>query len=363
MTTHIRALVVLTFALLIAGCSKSSTSPNEGGSSDGVTLIPAKISTAQEPNVDASSVEDVWANASALTVSASPMSGGVNFVGANRTFPVTIKSLVSDQRIFFLVQYSDPSEDYLRTPIAFTGGNPADSTNWQTTPAYDDGVSFFFEMVPGTSDGGLQSFKANGCAALCHTTNGGWGPGMFAEDSGMYDVWYWHSGKSNGDGYAEDNTSQGDPTFGIVKDDANADDYRNNTLKFDSGYFPQRVAGGNNQQLDMLRFLAEETAAKFDPRKPNPATGTAWASGDRVPAYTIGNPTPGNDYFDVHSRGYYSNGQWTVKFSRDRVPQQFHQDVAFTSGKKYLFSFAIHDATPANNHYGAANKSFTLAIP
>lgn len=357
---------LLVVMLVVSSCSKSTstTSPGDTNTGDSASLAPAKIATSSEPDVNSATVETVWSTATPLTVSVSPMTNGVNFVGANRTFPVTIKSLVSDQRIFFLVEYADPTEDYLRTPLAFLGGNASDSLRWSRIPTYDDGVSFIIEQIPGSTDNGAQTFKANGCAMLCHANaTGSWQRGMFSEDSGTYDLWYWHSGKSNADGFAEDNVLQGAPIYGLQKDDANYDNYRNNTLKFDSGYLPSRVAGGNNRQLDMLKYIADETATNFSGTKPNPATGNAWAAGDRVPAYTIGNPTPGNDYFDVAARGTYSNGKWTVKFSRALVTGPGKLDVSLVSGKSYKFSFAIHDATPPDNHYGVANKYFTLQIP
>jgi hypothetical protein len=115
--------------------------------------------------------------------------------------------------------------------------------------------------------------------------------------------------------------------------------------------------------LDMSRYLATETAQNFDGTKNNPSTGAKWAVGDRVPGFTIGNPTPGNDYFDVQARGYYSGGKWTVKFARVLTPQANHLDITLKSGSTYRFSFAVHDATPPDNHYGVANQAFTLQIP
>lgn len=354
--------LTVAFAACISACSKSDTSvnpvPNTG---DSTTMSATSIAAADEPDVNSASVESVWSTATAMTTTVSKI--GQNFVGADRHFPVSIKSLVSGENIFFLVQYDDPTESYLRIPLAFTGKDPSNQKNWAQIPTYDDGVSFFFEQIPGTSDAGNLSFKTNGCAMLCHTDHSISDPGMFSEDSGKYDVWYWHSGKSNADGYAEDNISIGNPIFAMIKDDPNADDFLNNMLQLDSGYLPYKVSGGNNDGLDQSKFISAKTSVGFNPTSPNPATGAAWKTGDRVPAYLIGTPVVGNDYYDVQSRGFYSNGKWTVKFKRALSTSSGHLDIGFTHGGTYQFSFAVHDATPPDNHYGVANQPFTLNIP
>lgn len=359
----LRFALTATLVAGISACSKSTstTDPPVVVNGDSTALTATTITTNDEPDVNSATVESVWSGATAMTINVSKI--GQNFQGADRHFPVTIKSLVSDQKIFFLVQYADPTESYLRTPLAFTGGDASNRKNWARIPTYDDGVSFVFEQDAGTSDLGNLSFHANGCTMLCHSDNSLGKAGMFPEDSGRYDLWYWHSGKSNADGYAEDNICEGKPILAMIKDDANTDDFLNNTLVLDSGYLPFKVAGGNNRQLDLSRYLAAETAQNFDASKPNPTTGAAWSVGDRVPAYMIGNPTPGNDYYDVAARGYYNNGIWTVKFERDLTPQSAHLDVAFKSGSTYHFSFAVHDATPPDNHYGVANQEFRLKLP
>ncbi|HYM19612.1 MAG TPA: ethylbenzene dehydrogenase-related protein [Candidatus Kapabacteria bacterium] len=356
----ISVVLLIVAAMSVAGiisCSKTTTGP--GTPASGATLNVLLISAGDAPDVNSSNIEAVWQNATALTVNASKI--GTDTAGVARSFPISIKSLVSGTDIYFMVQYADPTEDYLKMPLKFNGGDAADPARWQKQSVYDDGVSFAFEQVPGKS--GNLTFTSNGCAMLCHTPTTPNGPGMYSDDSGQYDVWYWHSGKSNGCGYADDDISEGNPVYQLLSDDASVENYQNNADDFTGGSIPAKIAGGNNQQLDKRYFVEFETGQAFTGKEKNPATGSPWAAGDRVPGYTIANPTPSNDYFDVQARGYWSNGMWTVKFHRKLNTGVDHLDTQFAHGKSYLFSVAVHDATPPDVHYGDANSSFTLAIP
>jgi hypothetical protein len=201
---------------------------------------------------------------------------------------------------------------------------------------------------------------------LCHTTTTSqWTKGMFSESDGNYDLWYWHAGKGNGSGYADDKMSIGLPNFDIESDDGNAEIYHNNVIDDNPGFEPYLVAGGTNRGLDKRYFIAEETKQTFaNGVSTNPATNKAWAAGDIVPAFSLSKPLdPSNDYFDVHAKGYYANGKWTVKFQRKLNTGTSPLDTQFASGNEYLFSFAIHNNNAPGDHYGVANKSFKLKIP
>lgn len=361
---HLSLVVpALIFSVLLASCS-SKDSPTTTTTTDPTSLQAFKVTNPGDlPSVNTSTIEPIWQSATSLTLTASKM--GANFSGSDRTFTVDVKSIVSDNDIYFLVQYDDPTEDYLRTPLAFLGGDPKDPTRWTKLKAYDDGVSLIFEMTPGKS--GAMTFGDNGCAMLCHTSaTGSASAGMYSEDTGKYDLWYWHSGKSNGSGVADDDAVLGDPNFGILSDDNNAENYQNNILDGPtSGYTPYKVAGGNNRNLSKSDFVANETAVIFASNNTiNPTTGAAWKSGDRIPGFTIANPTPtSSDYFDVQSKGYWANGKWVVKFHRKLITNTSGSDVALVSGRQYLFSLAIHDNNSPDNHYGASQKAFKLIMP
>jgi hypothetical protein len=363
-------------AFLFAGSALLSCSSKDNpSSSNSVVKTPDSSSTttvasfklasdADAPDYNSSTVESIWSNAIPLAVTASAI--GDNFTG--NSFPVTIKSVVSSQNIYFLVQYSDPSPNYFSQPLHFHGGLPSTSANWtidETT--YEDGVSLIFEDPAHQGLTRSKTFSTDGCTMLCHTiSTSQWMKGMFAENDGRYDLWYWHAGKGNGSGYADDKISIGDPNFGIIKDDDNAEIYHYNVISDNPGYEPYLIAGGANRNLDEKFFIAEETAVPFTNNLTlNPVTQKSWAVDDIVPSFTLAIPQdPSNDYLDVRAKGYYSNGTWTVKFQRKlNTGGSDHLDTQFASGNEYLFSFAIHNNNAAGDHFGVANQSFKLKIP
>jgi len=354
-----KSISYLTLCAVLSGalisCSSQNNPSGTTPTNTATTLTPFKLaSDADAPNYASPSVEAIWANATPLTVTASAI--GDNFSGAS--FPVTIQSVVSSQNIYFLVQYADAEANYLETPMKFKGGNPNTPANWTLdSSSHEDGVSFMFESVSGMS--GSKTFSSDGCAMMCHTAASANGAGMYSENQGRYDTWFWHAGKGNGCGLADDDMSIGDPVFAIQKDDDNAETYTYNVIG-DPNYLPYQIAGGNNRNLDKKYFIATETAKSF--AATNPATLAAWAAGDIVPSYSVALPVGSSDYYDVKAIGYWANGTWTVKFQR-KLNTGSTLDTQFTSGNAYPFSFAIHNNTAPGNHFGAANKMFTLRMP
>ncbi len=358
------AVAIIASVAMISCSTKSNptTTPTTTDTSTILTALALPNGTAA-PDYNSSTIESVWSSAAPLAVTASAI--GDNFSGSS--FPVTIKSIVSSQNIYFLVQYNDATENNFQQPLHFNGGDPKTSTNWTIdNTTYDDGVSLIFEDPANQGKSGTKTFPADGCTMLCHTTTTSqWDKGMFSETNGRYDLWYWHTGKGNGSGYADDKIALGDPDFKIRKDDDNAEIYHNNVIDDNPGFQPYLVAGGTNRNLDKRYFIAEETKQTFADGVPiNPATNKAWAANDIVSAYSISLPQdPTNDYFDVHAKGYYSSGAWVVKFQRKLYTGASNLDTQFSSGNEYLFSFAIHNNNAPGNHYGAANKSFKLKMP
>ena len=301
-------------------------------------------------------------------VTTNPEQMGINFAGGGTPSQISIQSVVSSQNIYFLVQYDDPSANYLGQPLHFHGGDPKVGTNWSIdNSTYEDGVSLIFEMIAGTT--GSTTFSANGCTMLCHSTEKNFGgltapPGMYSESLGRYDLWYYHAGKGNGSGYADDDVSIGIPDYALQPDDNNAEIYDNNVIGDNPGFEPYLVSGGTNRSLNKQYFIAEETAIPFTNASVNPSTNKSWTTDDIVPAFTLALPKdPTNDYFDVHAKGFYSVGKWTVKFQRKLNTGNTNSDIQFSSGKEYLFSFAVHNNNSKGNHYGISGKSFKLMIP
>jgi hypothetical protein len=358
-------IAILTIASILAlqliGCSAkpdpTSTMPQNTTTSDSTTLGAKHIAQSDEPNVNSNAIEAVWQQASPFTVLANPTNPATG-----STIPVTIKSVYSDGNVYMLAQYDDAVANMLNQPLKFTGGDFLKNTNWVIDQNnYEDGFSFMFEMTPCAS--GAKTFQANGCTMACHTSNTDkWAKGMFPENDGTFDIWYWRASTSNATGLAEDNVSIGSPVFATDYDEPN-DQVVGYNVDNSPAYLPFNVAGGDNGGLDNHFYISQPTETAFGVTT-NPVTGANWAAGDLVPTSIIQtiNPIGSSDFWDVKARGYWANGKWTIKFKRALTTASVAKDVQFAAGGSYPFAFAIHNNNAPADHYGVTTRALKLSL-
>jgi hypothetical protein len=330
---------------------------------DTTLLTSVQIASSDEPSTSSAMVEPIWNTASTLTAYATS-TGGATCDGS--TIPVVIRSVYSQNNIFFLVQYADATNDVLESPLKFLGGDFSSGADWALdNTTHDDGFSMMFEIQPATS--GTQTFISNGCAVACHTAQGeSWNPGMFAENDGRFDLWYWRASNSNASELAEDLVSVGSPNFSMHLDDPNAPIVQSN-INSSTPYLPLFTVGGDNSGIDKGRYISAKTMDAYG-NIFNVVTGKPWAAGDEVPSTTIAqiDPQKENDSWDVKSQGFWSNGKWTVKFKRSLQTASSSgtapNDIAFAPGIRYPFSFAVHNHNAPGDHYGVSSHAFTLLL-
>ena len=129
------------------------------------TLVAVKAAAA--PNLSAGASDPVWAQAPALSV---PLSGGTNFVKGEST--ATLKAAYHGDTVYFLVQYTDPTNSQRRGPYQ----KQADGS-WKklVDPAnkggdeniyYEDKWAFLWPI------GTVANFDKKGCAVTCHIGEG-----------------------------------------------------------------------------------------------------------------------------------------------------------------------------------------------
>jgi hypothetical protein len=257
-------------------------------------------------------------------------------------FEGELRAVYTIDSVYFRVSWSDPDENSTPGRWHLNGSDP--SQNWQREQSIQDGFSFIFPVsstVTGHETG--QTFANSGCAASCHPTaslqsyEGGHFPA-----SGTVDVWYWQAGLGNTIGYADDQVARGGDggaQSNLRRPDSDAPVADLNYLTSEP-LFPPYMAGGTNGGFDPLRVLWKPTAAAFNPAVTNPATGRAWAQGDEIPGWLLS--PPADDRGDVHARGRYHDGVWTVEFAR-RLTTGSANDVQFNIDGSEYFGVAVHD--------------------
>jgi hypothetical protein len=221
---------------------------------------------------------------------------------------VTVRAAFDDERVYFLLQWNDPTQNRFRGEFTFNGTNFV-----QTSGKNEDRAYMAFDINNST-----PGFQAVGCAAACHLHE------RLDEDPTItevrnyrflmhtrspeerVDVWSWRATTTNPMKKAED--SYWDNTRRMID---GPDDF---VITNDGGMgLPKYMsANGVNANDDYIYLDAgtPETTA-FD------ATGAV--DGSRIPGYA--HKGGGAARGDVDAVGKWNNGVWTVEFSRALVTE------------------------------------------
>ncbi len=234
------------------------------------------------------------------------LANGVTTPYDHGIYNVSVKAGYDDQRIYFLLQWADSTENRTRDRWEF-----GDTGFARVLGMKEDMASLAFNI-----EGSFKAFPVAGCAAACHVaerlgqvtaadkayrfrmhTNG---PGELG------DVWRWSASRSNPMLHADDfawtdirREADGTTQYGLV-----------NLITTASGT-QQPIfmgEGGVNSNPDYI-FAAgagSPSTMAFDP--------AGAAAGARIPGFLNQVAGPGGD--DIRAVGKWSNGRWTVEFER-----------------------------------------------
>ncbi len=305
------------------------------------------VKAAQAPVLDGQ-VEDLWNSAPAVNITTA---GGMN--SSNTT--VVLKSVYTDDSIYFLMQWADPTMSEHRIPwqkqADGTWKKLSTSTTNQESTNYEDKAAFIWDI------NGISGFAQNGCAVLCHAGEQPAGSGFgnkYTPNAGeLGDIWHWKSIRTG--------------TVGQV-DDQYVDATRYNAqTAVEAGRKSDAKTGGgyaNNQTQDgkLPAFTAPDQPAPpfyiLDTQK-QPFKDTFKAN-DELAGIIVA-PHKG-DRGDISSGQVYKDGKWTVEFGR-KLQTGSQTDVQFASlDKAYPFGIAIFDNVQVNHGTsGLVNLRFAAA--
>lgn len=295
-------------------------------------------------------VDDAWTKATALKVRTdkTPYKPNNGYEGV-MTSEYTIKSMRKDDHIYFLVQWTDPTESLNRYPwMKQADGSWKQLANKDDTghdnTYYEDKMAMLWNID-------FKAFKKKGCTAACHMSKNGMTNGIadkapgrkYTKNGATIDMWHWKGVRMNpvgqiDDQYINDNT---DPT--VNKNWGRAGD-----AKTSGGYV-------NNKKNGAPEFVQSDLAADavvvLDSKKI--AMPADWSKTDRVPGI-VTSPFIGSRG-DISTKGIWKEGVWTVEIRRALVTTGEHsatQDVQFNDLKKsYDFGVAIFDNSQINHVY------------
>jgi len=260
--------------------------------------------------------------------------------GANGT--VTTRALYTDDSLFFLFKWKDPTRSVIKQSWKFDG------QRWFHLEGNEDRIALLFEITR------ISQFATRGCAVTCHS------PADLPREQWKFatktaaekgDLWHWKAARSAPYNYADDAwlTLAGNPTgsyreTGRRKDVGAGGDVKNQTEDGNRPFYMQDPA----KRPSDPGFLLLEDAIKI-------TDYSVFKPGDVIP-YRL--PIkPSGSRFDVKAISRHANGGWMVMLYR-KLNTGHDDDVVFNPMKNYSFALAVFD--DSGSDHSKATEPMTL---
>lgn len=239
----------------------------------------------EAPLIDGLPVDRVWRHARPIVVPARVVWPKPE----NRMTPVVMRSVRTDDRIYFLVRWKDETrDDVAHKPWVWN----AEKAGYAEGPEREDMFALAFE----------------------HT--GYFSGHMLSGDPGVWDIWQWKATRTNPQGYAMDRAHY----YSLEKPPGKATS------------FPAL----NGKTIWIAR--PEDAGDTVEKKQPAPME----YQGDRVPQYLPGIPSASAS--DVLAKGTWSGGWWTLELER-RLDTGHADDTAYDPARTYRMALSVHDRT------------------
>ncbi len=309
------------------------------------TLTSVKVATA--PIIDGTP-EAIWDQATATTVN---VASGAN-TGAHT---VTLKSVYTDDSVYFLATWNDPTESLRRLPWQ----KQADGS-WKqlkTQGAKEGGeITYYEDKFAQIWNINTPTFDASGCFAVCHV-----GENADVKDFGnkytpnpgeMADIWHMKMVRTNPTGYL---------------DDQYLDSTHYSKDMPDAGRHPDPGGSPCADNINAARTAPNYTSADqpappywiLDDQK-QPFKDT-YKANDEIAGIIVRPPT--GDRADIKGKAVYKDGMWTLEYGR-KLNTGSQYDVQFTDmNKQYSFGTAIFDNAQVRHSYETGVSKLVFAAP
>jgi hypothetical protein len=296
------------------------------------------VITANHIKTAPSGLDDpVWSKAEAVQLL---VEGREKSAGSNGT--VTTRALYTDDSLYFLFKWKDPTRSITKQSWQFDG------QKWHHLQGNEDRIALLFEITR------INKFTTRGCAVTCHS------PADVPRDKWKFatktdvekgDLWHWKAARSAPYNYADDAwlTLAGNPTgsyreTGRRKDTGAGGDVKNQTVDESRPYYMQDP----NKKPSVPGFLFIEEAIEI-------TDYSSFKAGDIIP-YRL--PVrPSGSRFDVKAISRYVDGEWMVMLYR-KLNTGHDDDVVFNPMKNYSFALAVFD--DSGSDHSKATEPMTL---
>ncbi|MBI4542335.1 MAG: hypothetical protein HY705_04840 [Gemmatimonadetes bacterium] len=325
------------------------------------TLTAARATAA--PTVDGVA-EAAWNGATALLI---PISGG--FAG---DVTVTMRALYTTDRIYFLLEWDDPTESVVRSPWVKTASGwlkqsvaPLTFDNsrlasWRNPPEayyYEDKLAIIWNTVGASA---VDGFDENGCAVLCHVDRpGDPRPLKYTNSVGeTADMWHWKLVRTNAVHRLDDQYVYWNRAVSVNSGGGRAGDPGGGEYSSNGSVLPAFMSA--NQPAPPFHLVDSATAAQWAAAGVTVAAGDIarpfvddFAVGDMI-ANAITTLKPNVDRSNIEAYGVWAAGRWTLEISRALQTSSLGTtppggssvvpvDVQFTAGQEYRFGVAVFE--------------------
>jgi hypothetical protein len=291
------------------------------------------------PTLDGIADDAAWADAVAISIDVED--------GANMGESVVdVKSVYADDMVYFLVQWADPNQDFMRSPWqkqedgSWARLTDPDDRGGDNNVYYEDKMAFIWPIAEG-----IRSFESKGCFTACHDgENEDVKPyGNKYTDEGMGDIWHWKSVRNVNqlDDQYLDSTQYSPETPGAGRhgDPKDGGGYVNNdnedkTAPMWMGPEGYPVDGSPGYILDTEKL---------------PFDDSLFVAGDMIGGVTTA-PFEG-DRGDLSAGYHWEDGMWTVEIGR-KLETGSEYDVQYDDlSKPYNFGVAVFDNAQVRHAY------------
>jgi hypothetical protein len=255
---------------------------------------------------------------------------------------VTARALYTDDRLYFLFKWKDPTRSVIKQSWQFDG------QKWRHLAGNEDRIALLFEITR------INKFATRGCAITCHS------PADVPREEWKFttktaaekgDLWHWKAARSAPYHYADDAwlTVAGNPSgsyreTGRIKDKGAGGDIKNQTEDRSRPLYMQDPT----KKPSIPGFLLQEESVRI-------TDYTAFKSGDIIP-YRL--PVkPSGSRFDVKAISRHADGAWMVMLYR-KLNSGHEDDVVFNPLKNYSFAIAVFD--DSGSDHSKATEPMTL---
>jgi hypothetical protein len=319
--------IYLTFVFVVAAIAlwrqQAQTAEDTG------TLTAVKIGAA--PVLDGK-VDAAWKKAKEIKI---PVTGGANLPGGNTE--VTLKAVYTDTDIFFLAQWRDKTQSLQRFPWkkqadgSWTQLKDPNDKGGDSNKYYEDKFAMLWNI-------NMAGFESAGCMVACHAGEPGkaFGNKYAANPGELGDLWHWKSIRTGPVGQIDDQyvdstryDKDKSPEAGRKSDPKTGGGYSDNINETKNG--PKWAAKGNKPAPPYWILDSEKEAVD----------GSKYKAGDEVAGIVIA--ALAGDRGDISAKSSWSNGVWSLEFSR-KLKTGGQYDVQFDDlSKTYAFGVAVFD--------------------